>query len=116
MIHFKIIKNILIVTILIIIIGLLSFNLSHQKEFFTVQFGTPNESSSQDTSSMKSLLEIGSQAQENTKYDKVSTQYLGDISVKTTDDEDDKNIEIPDPVCFSEDTDDQINNIFSLLN
>ena len=85
-------------------------------ETFDIQFGTPQESSDENKTHIKGLLEIGSQAQENTKYDKVSTQYLGNINVKNTSDKSDTTMEKPDPVCFKEDITSQINNIFSLLN
>ena len=50
------------------------------RELFDTSFGTPPETTSTDKSLIKKLLEIGSQAQENTKYDIVATQYLGDMN------------------------------------
>ena len=83
------------------------------KELFSVQFGTPPETSDENKGHIKGLLEIGSQALENTKYDTVSTHYLGDIH----EEEDNNNIlddlHKPDPKCFSDNL--NKNNIFSLL-
>lgn len=94
---------IIIIIFLIITIGILIFQLLHKNknknELFQVEFGSPNESSSSDTSSMKSLLAIGSQANENTKYDTVSTHYLGDI--RTEESEEGPPPPPPDPICFN---------------
>ena len=66
-------------------------------ESFDVQFGKPPETSDNDSDSIKQLLEIGSQSNENTQYDQVSTQYLGDISRPTPPP---PPPQPPDPVCF----------------
>ena len=102
--------------LLLFIILLTIFNiynmLYRRKETFTVQFGTPEESSDENVTQISTLLEIGSQAEENTTYDTVSTQVLGDITVTTPappiEDEE-------DPVCFEDDDEDDEDNIFSLL-
>ncbi len=67
-------------------------------ENFAVQFGTPPESTASDSSNIQGLLEIGSQAQENTTYDSVSTHHLGDISRPTPTPPPPPP---PDPVCFT---------------
>lgn len=66
-------------------------------EEFTIEFGTPPETTSTDQQHIQGLLEIGSQAHENTMYDSVSTHYLGDLSRPT---QPPPPPPPPDPVCF----------------
>jgi hypothetical protein len=66
-------------------------------EGFSVQFGTPPETTDVDHGHIKTLLEIGSQSHENTKYDVVSTHLLGDISEPAPPGPPPPP---PDPVCF----------------
>jgi len=57
---------------------------SCNKEYFNknkrgkkrVVFGVPQLSTSADSKGIKKLLEMGTQADENTKYDTVATKYL----------------------------------------
>lgn len=68
-------------------------------ESFEVQFGTPSDTDEADQENMKGLLEIGSQANEDTSFDTVSTDMLGDISKPTPMP---MPTPPPDPVCFAE--------------
>ena len=68
-------------------------------ETFGVVFGTPPETSSADASSMKSLLELGSQAQEDRKYDVVSHSILGEINRESEEIEEEDPL---DPKCFND--------------
>ena len=70
-------------------------------ETFVIQYGTPDGSSTEDKDTIKSLLEIGSQAHENTKYDTVSTKLLGDTHTPTPPPFPPTP---PDPICFTEDS------------
>ena len=89
-------KNCLFAIFILLI--LLFFMPSAKKyESFDVQFGKPPETSADDSDNMKELLEIGSQANENTQFDQVSTQYLGDISRPKPPPPPPPP---PDPVCF----------------
>ena len=67
-------------------------------ESFEVSFGTPPETTSSDHEHIKGLLEIGSQAHENTIFDTVSTDYLGDIHRPT---QPPPPPPPPDPICFT---------------
>ena len=57
---------------------------SCQKEYFNkgkrgkkrIIFGVPNLSTDEDSKGMKKLLEIGTQAQADTKYDTIDNKYL----------------------------------------
>ena len=69
-------------------------------EGFAVQFGTPHETTDTDHEHIKTLLEVGSQSHENTKYDVVSTHYLGDIARPAPPPPPPPP---PDPVCFQGD-------------
>lgn len=68
-------------------------------ESFNVPFATPPDTSDSDKDSMKNLLEIGSQANEDKKYDVVSKKILGKINRVAPNEE---VIEPEDPICFNE--------------
>lgn len=97
------IKNLLGILLLLTVLLILFLSLKPKiiRESFDVTFGTPPETSSTDSSTMKDLLEIGSQAQENTTYDTVATHYLGDLNTGV---EEEVILIPPDPVCFTEET------------
>lgn len=85
--------------LIVLLVLFLLFRPELIEESFDVTFGTPPETTSADKSNMKDLLEIGSQAQENTTYDTVATHYLGDLNMGV---EQEDILIPPDPVCFSE--------------
>ncbi len=74
-------------------------------EPFSVQFGTPEGTSDGNAENIKGLLEIGSQAKEDTTYDTVSTKILGESETET-ESEPVMPTPPPDPVCFTEEDDD----------
>ena len=74
-------------------------------EPFSVQFGTPEGTSDGNAENIKGLLEIGSQALEDTTFDTVSTEILGESENET---ETVIPTPPPDPVCFTEDDDDDL--------
>lgn len=72
------------------------------QEDFQVAYAVLQGTEPADQEHTKALLEIGSQADENKKYDVVSTKYLGNrvpipTQVVTT--------PPPDPICFTEELD-----------
>ena len=88
----------LIILLLILLLYLSCNNKVSNKEFFATEFGSPPEATIDDNSNIKSLLEIGSQADENSRFDVVSTKYLGDLSGPKPKPQPPPP---PDPVCFT---------------
>ena len=87
--------------VLIFCLVLLIFVFCYQYPYepFAVVFGTPPETSSTDASSMKSLLELGSQSQADRKYDVISEEIMGEINRITPLEEE---VEQEDPKCFND--------------
>lgn len=71
-------------------------------EHFNVTFATPPDTSSKDIDNIKNLLEIGSQADEDKKYDVVSKKILGKINRVAPKEE---IVEPEDPKCFNDNYD-----------
>ena len=92
-----------IMMVLILVICILFYSIySSSVESFQVQFAVPPSTGEDDHGSIKNLLETGSQADADSQYDVVSTEYLGDrepipTPLVTT--------PPPDPICFTEDLD-----------
>ena len=93
----KIYYLLLLLLVLLVVISYTSYY-NNSIESFAVSFGTPPETTQSDHSHIKGLLEIGSQAHENTTYDTVSTHYLGDIHRPTPPPPPPPP---PDPLCFT---------------
>jgi len=69
------------------------------REPFAIQYGLPPGTSSDDQGHIVNLITLGSQSGANTKYDVVSTEYLGDISEPVPPE---PPPQPPDPVCFAD--------------
>jgi hypothetical protein len=89
-------KEVLIFSLVLLIFV---FCYQYHYEPFAVVFGTPPETSSKDASSMKSLLELGSQSQADRKYDVVSEEIMGKINRIAPPEEE---VEQEDPKCFND--------------